>query len=620
MSDHDPHRDDLAGENAAHTDPTDPEAATGDTGAPPPPSPPSETDDTDDTDGTDGSAAAAETDDDAGTGTSDGDAARDGAGPADADEPAETAEPASAVSEKQADEPAEPRDEDPSENNTPGTKAGKADSEKAPPTHEDGDNTDADETKNVSDGEEGSESGEPDSGEAGRKKGGRRRKVLRRTALGLVAVLLAGAAGTAWLYRDLVGGIEKKDVGGALGENRPKKLNKSLNILLIGSDSREGENAEYAVPGMSGARSDTAILLHLSPNRDRAVGVSFPRDSMVKIPDCAKEGGGTVPGRFGMLNSAFAFGGPTCTWKTLESLTGIHIDHFVQVDFAGFKRMVDALGGVEICVDRPVNDPRAELYLKAGKQTVKGDQALGYVRARYSLGDGSDLGRIERQQKFMAAVVEKATGSVLSDPAATYRFLKAATESITTDDDLDFAAMRKLADGLRGLSAGRVRFVTVPVERYAPDPNRVQWNEELAKPLFEAIRHDDELPAEPAKPAPAEQAPPPPGKVNVTVVDAGAKDDQVRRMVRQLKKRGYRVAEKVEKDAEAPESRILYAASAEGQASALARDLPDALLTADPAAPADGVRLVLGKKGARLAPPPLSKIKGGVKAGDNPCD
>ncbi|MCQ0015621.1 LCP family protein [Actinomadura madurae] len=323
-------------------------------------------------------------------------------------------------------------------------------------------------------------------------------------AVGAVAVLLVGGGGAAWLYHDLVGGIDQERVDDRLGANRPEKLNKSLNILLIGSDTREGENSEYAVPGMAGARSDTTILLHLSPNRDQAVGISFPRDSMVKIPACKKEKGGTVPAQFGMLNAAFAFAGPTCTWKTLESLTGIHIDHFVQVDFAGFKRMVDALGGVEICVDKPVNDPRAELHLPAGKQTVKGDEALGYVRARYSLGDGSDLERIERQQKFMAAVVDKATsGSVLTDPAKTYKFLKAATKSMTTDDDLDLAGMRKLADGLKGMSAGQVRFVTVPVEGYAPDPNRVQWNEALAKPLFEAIRHDDELPAAPASPGPA---------------------------------------------------------------------------------------------------------------------
>jgi LCP family protein required for cell wall assembly len=440
-------------------------------------------------------------------------------------------------------------------------------------------------------------------------------------AVGVVAVLLVGGGGAAWLYHDLVGGIDQERVDDRLGANRPEKLNKSLNILLIGSDTREGDNAEYAVPGMAGARSDTTILLHLSPNRDQAVGISFPRDSMVKIPACEKEKGGTVPAQFGMLNAAFAFAGPTCTWKTLESLTGIHIDHFVQVDFAGFKRMVDALGGVEICVDKPVNDPRAELHLEAGKQTVKGDEALGYVRARYSLGDGSDLERIERQQKFMAAVVDKATsGSVLTDPAKTYKFLKAATKSMTTDDDLDLATMRKLADGLKGMSAGQVRFVTVPVEGYAPDPNRVQWNDSLAKPLFDAIRHDDKLPTEPAGPNPAQPAPLAPGKVHVTVVDAGGRDAQVERVVKQLRQRGYKVEKKVEEAAEVPESRLVYAPSAEAQASALARDVPNAMLTADPSGPQDGIRLVIGKNGVRLAPPTINKIGGGVKAGRKLCD
>ncbi|MES9543164.1 LCP family protein [Actinomadura sp. NPDC000600] len=504
-----------------------------------------------------------------------------------------------------------------------------AEAESAGPSDSEQDNGGADASEEpVADDEKGTAShgappeGDPPGGTppSAPRRGGRRRRGLRWAAVGAVAVLLAGGGGAAWLYHDLVGGIEQKRVSDKLGANRPKKLNKSLNILLIGSDTREGENSEYAVPGMAGARSDTTILLHLSPNRDQAVGVSFPRDSMVKIPSCKKEKGGTVPAQFGMLNAAFAYAGPTCTWKMLESLTGIHIDHFVQVDFAGFKRMVDALGGVEICVDKPVNDPRAELFLKAGKQTVKGDDALGYVRARYSLGDGSDLERIERQQKFMAAVVDKATsGSVLTDPAKTYKFLKAATKSMTTDDDLDLAGMRKLADGLKGMSAGQVRFVTVPVKGYAPDPNRVQWNEELAKPLFEAIRHDDRLPAEPAKPVQAAPQPPAPGKVHVTVVDAGARDPLVKRVVRQLRLRGFKVTGKVEKAAAAPESRIVYAPSGEAQASALARDLPDALLTADNAAPADGIRLVIGKNGLRLAPPAINKISGGVKADRKLC-
>ncbi|WP_051712834.1 LCP family protein [Spirillospora albida] len=460
--------------------------------------------------------------------------------------------------------------------------------------------------------EPGGETAKPD----GRRT--RRRKILRRTALGMTAVVLLGGAGAAGLYHNLVGGIEQKDVRDQLGTNRPAKLNKSLNILLIGSDTRDGDNARYgAAAGMSGARSDTAIILHLSPNRDQAVGISFPRDSMVKIPDCKKEKGGTVPGRFGMLNSAFAFAGPTCTWKTLESLTGIHIDHFVQIDFSGFKKMVDALGGVQICVDKPVHDPRAELYLKAGKQTVKGEQALGYVRARYSLGTGSDLERIERQQKFMASVVDKAGDSVLSDPAKTYKFLKAAAKSMTTDDELDLSAMRKLADGLRGMSAGQVRFVTVPTERYKPDPNRVQWNGKRAKELFEAIRHDNDLPAEPPAPKNRRKLPEP-KQVKVTVVDAGADDKLVERITAQLGRRGFDVAKKVEKAGDASESGIVYTAENEAKGSVLARVVPNAVLTSDPKAPKDGVRLVIGKNGVRLVPA-LNKIPAGVKGGQNPC-
>ncbi|WP_067477029.1 LCP family protein [Actinomadura hibisca] len=457
--------------------------------------------------------------------------------------------------------------------------------------------------------------GEGESVPPGRKRS-RRRKILRRTALGTALLLLAAGGGAGWLYYDLRSGIEQKSVASALGTDRPKKLNKSLNILLLGSDTRDGDNARYgAAAGMTGARSDTAILLHLSPNRDQAVGISFPRDSMVRIPDCKKEKGGTVPGQFGMLNAAFAFAGPTCTWKTLETLTGIHIDHFVQIDFTGFKRMVDALDGVEICVDKPVSDPRAELFLKAGKQTVKGEQALGYVRARYSLGDGGDLGRIERQQKFMASVVAKATsGEVLSDPAKTYKFLKAATKSVTTDDELDLAAMRKLAEGVKDMSAGQVRFVTVPVEEYAPDHNRVQWNDELARPLFEAVKHDNDLPA--PQPAKAGPRPPAPKDIKVTVVDAGGKDELVERIAHQLRQRGFDVTR--EKAADGADSRIVHAPSAEAKAAVLAQTVPNALLTPDTAAPGDRVKLVIGTKGVRLAPPPL-KIKGGVKPGQNLC-
>ncbi|RFU40815.1 LytR family transcriptional regulator [Actinomadura logoneensis] len=478
----------------------------------------------------------------------------------------------------------------------------------------------------------------------------RRRRALRWVAGGMAGVVLLGGGIAAWLYQDLRGNIRQEHVKDRLGANRPAKLNKSLNILLVGSDTREGENGRYgSAAEIAGARSDTTILLHLSPNRDEAVGISFPRDSMVRMPACRREQGADVPAHFGMINEAFANAGPTCTWKTLESLTGIHIDHFVQVDFVGFKRMVDALGGVEICLDRPVDDPRAELHLKAGRQTVKGDDALGYVRARYSLGDGSDLERIQRQQKFMASVVNKASGSsMLTDPAKTYRFLKAATESVTTDDELDLGGMRKIANGLKDMSAGQVRFVTVPVEPYAPDPNRVQWDQTQAKALFEAIRHDNDLPAAPPAPQTAgrpvaalgtpepsgrpsgaagptqgatpSNRPKPPVKVRVTVVAAGATQENVTRIVQQLKRRGFDVQKKVEKAAPVRQTSLSFAPSAEGQATRLARIAPTAVLTPDPATPPGTLRLVLGTDGLQLLPPKaLDAITGGVKPDQNIC-
>ncbi|MFC4911170.1 LCP family protein [Actinomadura gamaensis] len=463
----------------------------------------------------------------------------------------------------------------------------------------------------------------------------RNRKVIRWVAAGTAGALLIAGGVATWLYQDLRGNIRQEHVKDRLGENRPAKLNKSLNILLIGSDTREGENGRYgSTADISGARSDTTILLHLSPNRDQAVGISFPRDSMVQMPTCKRDKGADVPAHFGMINEAFAYAGPTCTWKTLESLTGIHIDHFVQVDFVGFKRMVDALGGVEICLDKPVDDPRAELHLKAGRQVVKGDDALGYVRARYSLGDGSDLERIQRQQKFMASVVSKATSSsMLTDPAKTYGFLKAATKSVTTDDELDLGTMKKIADGLKDMSAGQVRFVTVPVEPYAPDPNRVQWNQSQAKGLFQAVQHDNDLPAVPSGP-PAPQSsgrppaagPPsattkPPAKVRVTVVDAGAKPQDVTRIVQQLHRRGFDVQSKVEKGAAAQQTSLSYAPAAEGQATRLARIAPTAALTPDPNVPADTLRLTLGADGLQLLPPKaIDSITGGVKSDQNLCE
>jgi LCP family protein required for cell wall assembly len=438
----------------------------------------------------------------------------------------------------------------------------------------------------------------------------RNRRALKWTAVVVAVVVLVGGGTAFALYEKLQGNIHKEHVEDQLGANRPTKLNKSMNILLLGSDSRDGANRAYWSPDISGERSDTTILLHLSPNRDRAVAISFPRDSMVQVPGCRKKNGQKVAPFFGMLNAAFAYAGATCTWKTIEATTDIHVDHYVKIDFTGFKRVVDALGGVEICVPHAVNDPRAELSLRPGRQVVKGDEALGYVRTRYGLGDGSDLERIQRQQKFMASVVKKATsGSMLTDPSRTYRFLDAVTKSIATDDKLSVSAMRRLATSLRGMSAGTVRFVTVPTQTYPQDPNRVQWDMAQAGPLFAAIRKDDALPA-PA-PAPSVPAQPRAEDVKVTVVNGP------KAAVKELRARHFQVS--ATRGPVQSETRILYGPGAERQADALAVAVPGVRIVPDATVRPGTVSLVVGTAGVQVRAPEIPKVSGEIKADQSPC-
>jgi len=196
---------------------------------------------------------------------------------------------------------------------------------------------------------------------------------------------------------------------------------------------------------------------------------------------------------FAQFNYAYEVGGSACSIRTVENLTGIRIDHHVVVDFQGFKDMVDALDGVEVCLREPVNDEDAELRLPAGRVTLDGEQALGYVRARKSLGDGSDTDRMDRQQRFLGALVNKVqSNDVLLNPVKLYPVLDAATSSLTTDPDL--ASLRGLYDlvrGLRDIPTERVQFLTVPRESYTGDANRDQLVQPDAEQLFTRLRTDE---------------------------------------------------------------------------------------------------------------------------------
>lgn len=254
------------------------------------------------------------------------------------------------------------------------------------------------------------------------------------------------------------------------------------NILVIGSDTRDGPgNAEYGPalarsPGKGGKRSDTILIMHVPADRGQVVGVSVPRDSIVEIPSC-----GSSPARKGMINSAYDSGGVSCLKKTLEKLTDLRIDHTVEVDFTGFKGMVDALGGVEVTLRTPVDDKASKLKLPAGKSMLNGEKALGYVRLR-RYGDGSDVQRIKRQQILFLAMLKKAR-TVAGRPEVLREFLGAVRKSVRTD--LSLESMAALAGGM---SKTKVSFVTVPWTIYPEDPNRLVWKQPEAGRLFERLR------------------------------------------------------------------------------------------------------------------------------------
>ena len=326
----------------------------------------------------------------------------------------------------------------------------------------------------------------------------RRRKWGRWGGLAAVLVVVGAGVGGWAVYVKLDGNITADEAAAAelarYEKERPTSLVKDAqNILLIGSDSRSGDgNSRYGRDSGT-ERSDTTILLHLSAGRRAATAISLPRDLMVDVPACLRPDGTRSEPAFLMFNSAFETGGSACTIRTVEQLTDVRIDHHVVVDFQGFKEMVDAVDGVRVCLREPIDDKAAKLRLPAGRVTLDGEQALGYVRARKSLGDGSDTERMDRQQRFLGALVNKVqSNDVLLNPVKLYPVLDAATSSLTTDPDL--ASLRGLYDlvrGLRDIPTERVQFLTVPRESYAYDANRDQLVEPEAQRLFARLRADE---------------------------------------------------------------------------------------------------------------------------------
>ncbi|WP_282693276.1 LCP family protein [Streptomyces sp. CC208A] len=334
--------------------------------------------------------------------------------------------------------------------------------------------------------------------------GGRRRKPSarrRRAAIavsGAAAVLVLAGAGLGYVYLRLDENIQGVDINAQLGTDRPKNLDDgSMDILVLGSDSRSGDNGAYG-RDEGGARSDTAMVVHVYEGRKKASVVSIPRDTLITRPACTDRQGAEVPGRErAMFNTAYEVGGPACAVKTVETMSGIRMDHYIEVDFTGFKKLIDTLGGVEITTTRPIKDSKSHLDLEPGTHTLDGEQSLGLVRTRKSVGDGSDLGRIQLQQAFMKAFIEQVKDvGLMTDPKKLLDLADAATKAVTPDSELDSVQeLMGFARGLTGISAQNVHMVTLPVRYDLRDPNRVVPVEEQAEQVWTALKKDLPIPA-----------------------------------------------------------------------------------------------------------------------------
>ena len=322
------------------------------------------------------------------------------------------------------------------------------------------------------------------------------------TSLSLGVVLVASLS---WLGLGQVSGqISRINVFGNLSD-RPEKTSRALNYLVVGSDSREGlTRAEIrklkvgSTAVAAGGRSDTMFLVHISKKRDAAFIISLPRDTLVQVPAHKSQDGTTdIPERPGKLNASFAFGGAPLLIQTIEAKTNLKIDHYVEVNFAGFTGVVDALGGIEVCSKVAINDPKSHLVLSAGTHTLGGIEALKYVRTRDFDGRG-DIGRMERQQQFVSAVLRKATSTgILLNPIKLANFYNATISTVKMDEGVDKNDLLTLAKQMRNLSSGNIRTLTVPIS----DPNGrvpgvgsvVIWDEVLAADLWTRVRDDQAL-------------------------------------------------------------------------------------------------------------------------------
>ncbi len=414
------------------------------------------------------------------------------------------------------------------------------------------------------------------------------------------------------------------------------------NFLLVGSDTRGSAEASDETAdsvgdaeAVRGARSDTLLLAHIPADRSRVVVLSFPRDVQIDRPPCEiwDSESGAYTGQHDQgensvkINTAYQVGGPKCATQVVQRLSGISVNHFVSVDFAGFTAMTDTtagvIGGVRVCVDRPLKDSfLGEIAAQPGPVDLAGVKALNFVRARHVEGDPtSDYGRIHRQQAFLAALVRGAlSGQVLTDTGKLTRLVDALaantfTDNVTMDDLLE------LGGSLRGVDAGTVSFVTVPTTGTANDRGNEELRTEEAAALFRSVidgaappgtqaGQGEQPPTEPPPPAIVE-----PSEVKLQVLNGTAQGGLAGQIARKLGQVGFDVVKVGNAAEQAPQTVIRYSAAKEAHARTVAAAVPGAELALDPSM-GGALELVLGQGFDGEVKP----VQAGQPAPDTPAD
>ncbi|MGN6793450.1 MAG: LCP family protein [Streptosporangiaceae bacterium] len=468
---------------------------------------------------------------------------------------------------------------------------------------------------------------------------GRRRGVSRHsrlfgwTAIVMTVVVTATVLGLYFTVRaklDSIGRIVIADT-----HHRPPSYNNALNVMLLGSDTRSGHNA--AIGGRIGCNcSDTIMVAHISPGRHEVTVLSIPRDTVVPLYKCdavqGTPGQAADPSALERINATLEAGGPECVRTTVEQQTGIRINDVIQLDFTGFQRVINDVGGVNVCVPVAIHDPHktlangdvvgSGLSLSAGRHHITGKVALKFWRARYALADGGDVARIERDQYLMAQVAKGVLHSgLLTSPTKLYSVISDIASSMSTDATP--SDLVRIATSLSGISTKDVQFVTAPTVPYQPNPNELEFAPH-AHAVFAAIAQDQKLPASPKRGHKGKSTllTTSPAKVKVAVLNGTSISQLASKVAAGLAERGFTIVGQPG-NAASPDyvqSVIEYGSLAQHPAiDTLREQLPGASVKQVPGLTPGTLQLILGTSFRSLASQtkPLGSISGSFKANSN---